>query len=273
MQAWAGDDHLHLRVLTAECIQIDQRWDACDVRSPYWRIYRNDRDGAEVLMPGGGRHRIVARHLHLIPAWVTFPCRCTTRIDHLYAHVDLLGVPGAVVRETFPQPLAIPLDRDLDAACDRLSERLADPPMAPVALICAVKAVAFEALARVFAALPPMQAERCLALRRGDHAVAPAIREIDFAPHLPHANAVLAQACGLSEDHFIRRFRTLVGQTPAQYVLERRLAAAAQRLLAGDEAIDDIATACGFPDRFYFTRMFGRKMGLPPAAYRARGRV
>ncbi len=273
MTPLAGDDLLHLRVLTADHITIDQGWSARDIRSPYWRIYRNRHDGAELQLPGGGRHRITARHLHLVPAWVAFTCRCSARIDHLYTHVDLLGVPGAVVREVFPRPLAVSLDEALIASCDRLGERLADPTLAPAALLCAIKSVAYEAFARVFASLPLAQAERCIELRRGNHAVAPALHMIDFSPHTAHANAVLAHACSLSEDHFIRRFRSLVGQTPAQYILERRITAAAQRLLAGEETIDEIATACGFPDRFYFTRMFRRRIGLPPAAYRARGRV
>lgn len=269
----SGDDLLHLRVLVADHFPIDRDWNARDVRSPYWRIYRNLHDGAEVLLPDGGRHRITARHLHLIPAWVTFTCRCTARVDHLYTHVDLLGVPGAVVREVFPRPFALPLDAALAGACDRLAERLADPAQPDAARLCATKAMAYEAFARAFAGLPQGQAERCVALRRAGHAVAPALALIDFRPDETQSNAVLARACGLSEDHFIRRFRALVGQTPAQYVLERRIAAAAQRLLAGEEPIDDIAAACGFPDRFYFTRMFSRKMGLPPAAYRSRGRV
>ena len=243
------------------------------MRSPYWRIYRNSHDGAELLLPGGGRYRITVRHLHVVPAWVTFTCRCTARIDHLYAHVDLLGIPGAVVREIFPRPLALPLEGLLPAACDRLAGCLAESELPAVVRLCQTKALAYEVFSRLFAALPRTQAGRCVELRRGGHAVGPALGMIELRPNETHVNAVLARACGLSEDHFIRRFRALVGQTPAQYILERRIAAAAQRLLAGEESIESIATDSGFPDRFYFTRMFSRKMGLPPAAYRTRGRV
>ena len=40
-----------------------------------------------------------------------------------------------------------------------------------------------------------------------------------------------------------------------------------------NEPIEAVAAGCGFPDRFYFTRAFGRRMGVPPAAFRARGNV
>jgi AraC-like DNA-binding protein len=101
----------------------------------------------------------------------------------------------------------------------------------------------------------------------------PALQYIDR--HLAHdlSNATLARVCGVSEDHFIRVFRRNVGQTPAQYTLDRRVTAAAHRLVFSDDKIDAIAHAAGFRDRFYFTRVFARRMGLPPAAYRNLPRV
>ncbi len=59
-------------------------------------------------------------------------------------------------------------------------------------------------------------------------------------------------------------------RTPGQYVLERRVALAAQRLALSADAIDEVASTCGFPDRFYFSRVFAKRMGAPPAAYRKR---
>src|SRR4051812_192858 len=95
----SGDDALHLRILEAEATSIDRGWASRDVQSPYWRFYPTSPAGAELLLPGGERPRLLARQVHFIPAWVTFPCRCTAPMAHLYAHVDLLGLPGTVVRE------------------------------------------------------------------------------------------------------------------------------------------------------------------------------
>jgi len=49
--------------------------------------------------------------------------------------------------------------------------------------------------------------------------------------------------------------------------------AAAQRLLLTNDPIEGIAEACGFANRFYFSRVFARRMGAAPAAYRRAGRV
>ena len=81
-------------------------------------------------------------------------------------------------------------------------------------------------------------------------------------------NASLARIAHLSKSAFIREFRQATGQTPARYSTERRIAAAAEQLAHSDATIDEIADRFGFPDRFYFTRVFTRLMGVPPARYR-----
>lgn len=84
----------------------------------------------------------------------------------------------------------------------------------------------------------------------------------------PIGNPDLAERCGMSQDHFIRTFAKFIGQTPAQYVIERRIAAASERLLFSDDSIEQIATATGFANRFHFSRTFARQMNTSPAAYR-----
>ena len=91
--------------------------------------------------------------------------------------------------------------------------------------------------------------------------------------HEPISNEQLASECHLSCDHFARRFREIVGQTPARYVLERRIAQTAQRLIFTDLSIDRIAQQCGFTNRFHFTRVFSRYMGVAPATYRQQRHV
>ena len=273
MDPLALDDALHLRLLATEHITIGRDWDARDVCSPYWRIYVNDRDGAELELAGGARWRLPCSQVHLIPAWVPFSCRNTGAIGHLYIHAELVGIPGTVVREVFPQPAGVALDSTLRSSANRLMAQFADAQLAATARLCHAKSFCYEVLGRLFAALPPDRIRRCLELSRTDSPVANALRMIEARFHDALPNGLLAASCQLSEDHFIRSFRTSVGQTPAQYVLERRVAAAAQRLVFTREPIDMIAAGCGFPDRFYFSRVFSRRMGMPPAAFRARGSV
>jgi AraC family transcriptional regulator len=112
--------------------------------------------------------------------------------------------------------------------------------------------------------------------RRRTSAIKPvltAVRWIEENLEKRITNEQLASLCSLSEDHFIRRFHNALGLPPAQYVMKQRLAKAGQHLLFTDLTIDEIAAITGFGDRFYFSRVFARETGLPPAAYRRGGRT
>lgn len=77
----------------------------------------------------------------------------------------------------------------------------------------------------------------------------------------------LARAASLSPIHFSRAFKKATNLTPHQYVIEVRVAQA-KRLLGCDLPIAEIAYRCGFSHQEHMTRLFGRMVGQPPAAYR-----
>lgn len=262
-------DHLHIRMYSGRNVFIDQRWSAEDVCSPYWRFYVNSGSGASAMIDGEA-YELAPHRVHFIPAWVRWTCHNTQRIEHLFAHFDIIGIPGIVVRQIFPGPITLAQDPWLEASCEALRPLVSAPKklFASPIITCQFKAVIFAALSRLFAQLPGEQAQRITHHAQGDHPVAGSLRYIDEHLDSDLNNQKLAHAAGFSEDHFVRLFRKHVGQTPAQYVLERRIATAAERLVFSSDGIDRIADACGFPDRFYFSRMFRRRMGLPPAAYR-----
>jgi AraC-like DNA-binding protein len=262
-------DHLHLRLYMARNVTIDQTWNAEDVCSPYWRFYVNSRAGASVVM-SNQRYPLSAHRVHFVPAWVRWTCHNVHPIDHLFAHFDVVGLPSPTVRACFPGPVTLPIDHDLEAQCEQLRPLLkagTDGASNP-AIACLVKSAIYRALGALFAGLDSEGHARLVQESNPENPVAPALLHIDqhLGEDLP--NELLAERCRFSLDHFVRLFRRQVGQTPAQYVLERRLARAAERLVFSDDSIDLVAADCGFPDRFYFTRMFRRRMGLPPAAYR-----
>lgn len=82
------------------------------------------------------------------------------------------------------------------------------------------------------------------------------------------SNAELAARAGLSCNSFIRLFREKTGETPQQFRLRKCVEYAAGELHYSSRSIDEIAEAAGFADRFHFSKVFGRIMQLPPAAYR-----
>jgi len=75
----------------------------------------------------------------------------------------------------------------------------------------------------------------------------------------------LAARIGYSSQHFGRLFRGLTGESPADYILKRRLTEAARRLVMQGGAAAEVARAMGWEDYETFSRAFKRHFGLAPS--------
>lgn len=84
----------------------------------------------------------------------------------------------------------------------------------------------------------------------------------------PVRNEEVVQVTGYSFYHFHRLFQQKVGMSLHEYVRNRRLTLAAQRLIYTDERILDLALTYQFESQEAFTRAFRKVHGLPPGKYR-----
>ena len=80
----------------------------------------------------------------------------------------------------------------------------------------------------------------------------------------------LAARVHMSERNFARAFRAETGLTPAAYVGAARVERARRELETTDLGIETVATRCGFGTVETMRRAFHRRLGVNPAAYRAR---
>ena len=78
----------------------------------------------------------------------------------------------------------------------------------------------------------------------------------------------LARVAHLSRSTFLRRFKSITGGTPAEYVTDLRVSAAKSMLVDTAISISDIAITVGFYDSPHFSRVFKSKTGVSPMAYR-----
>lgn len=74
----------------------------------------------------------------------------------------------------------------------------------------------------------------------------------------------------LSERSLKRRFSAATGMTLIEYVQTLRLEDAKHRLEASDDSVESIAMDVGYEDASFFRRLFRRRVGLSPNAYRKR---
>lgn len=90
-----------------------------------------------------------------------------------------------------------------------------------------------------------------------------------LAVHYAHnaGLADLAAAADMSPFHLLRVFTRTTGQTPHEFLIQKRVDAA-KELLRTRLPLARIAADCGFADQSHMTRLFRRQHGLTPGKYR-----
>ena len=78
----------------------------------------------------------------------------------------------------------------------------------------------------------------------------------------------LAALANMGLSTFKRKFKDLVGQSPGQYIREKRLDTGAQLLRTTTKSVSEIAYEVGFSDPNYFSKAFRAMYGKAPMGYR-----
>ena len=79
---------------------------------------------------------------------------------------------------------------------------------------------------------------------------------------------VIASMAMMDKAHFSRNFKAAFGTTPYQYLMNRRLAWASERLLNSSDSIQSISEAIGFETPSSFSYQFKKWKGTSPRALR-----
>lgn len=106
----------------------------------------------------------------------------------------------------------------------------------------------------------PVTADRRLARR--------ACRILDECFREPLSVRRLAQDLGVHRVYLARVFRLQWDCSPRDYVQRLRVRAATGALASTGRALAEIALEAGFADQSHMTRIFRRRMGITPAAFR-----
>ncbi|MCV2869460.1 helix-turn-helix domain-containing protein [Defluviimonas sp. WL0002] len=84
----------------------------------------------------------------------------------------------------------------------------------------------------------------------------------------PNPVEAMVSRSGLNARTFSRRFRAATGYAPIDYVQALRIEEAKQALETDSLPIEEVSVAVGYEDAASFRRIFKRRVGLTPAAYR-----
>jgi len=261
-------ESLNIRIFSAGCITLGSWWTETDLIRDFWRLYRNDEDGA-ALRVGSALYPLAAGRLVLVPAGLDFEAVLQEPVRQIFVQFEFVGWPAKAARDVIPEPVTLDPDPILETLCEALRADLeAGGELGPI-LASRIKALVHLSAARVLGVLPDERAGHFLRIAEGQPELLTVLHYIEKHLDQPLSNARLAEIAVASESRFIRRFRETIGRTPGRYVQDRRLRRAAELLVTTDQTIEQIAETCGFANRYYFTRVFAQRMHCPPARYRS----
>ena len=139
---------------------------------------------------------------------------------------------------------------------DRVTRLFTDHVTLALAAHCAQTYGGMQTVSRPLkGGLAPWQEKRSKEMLAGDLTGATPLHEI-------------AGACGLSVSHFSRAFHKSTELAPHAWPLQARVESAKAMLRSGDASLSMIARACGFADQSHVARVFTRRVGLSPGAWR-----
>jgi AraC family transcriptional regulator of arabinose operon len=78
----------------------------------------------------------------------------------------------------------------------------------------------------------------------------------------------LAEMCFMSRSTFYRRFRDVVGESPASFHRNLRIQKCKTLLKTGEYSVEQVADIMGFSDTSYFSRAFYKHTGMYASQYR-----
>jgi AraC-like DNA-binding protein len=104
-----------------------------------------------------------------------------------------------------------------------------------------------------------------------DSQMGTALSAIHDSVKTPWTVESLAAAAGMSRSAFAARFKSLLGQTPLEYVTEWRMQKAMQLLEQRDKKLIDVARSVGYESDAAFSKAFKRVVGANPGEYLKRG--
>lgn len=104
-----------------------------------------------------------------------------------------------------------------------------------------------------------------------------AVRDVQTAverdPSGDHSVPAMAAGAAMSTRHFTRVFTAETGETPGRFVERVRLEAARRQLETTAATLDVVAARCGLGTAETLRRIFTRRLGVTPDAYRRRFRT
>jgi len=185
--------------------------------------------------------------------------------------VSTFGAP--LISAILPHYLHLRLDQNRSHAfqsiLDLLATETAHPGLASSGLISCLYEALFVYAVRAYASSPAAPPKGWLAAMSDKH-LSKAIVAMHSALDRNWSVESLAREARMSRSAFALKFRTVLGQTPLEYLTQWRMLKAGDLIRSNVTSLSEAALAVGYGSETSFSRVFKREMGITPREYRRR---
>jgi AraC-like DNA-binding protein len=249
-----------IEVLMHRFVSLEE-WSLHSAANAFWRLYWPTSRGGVITFDGAD-YELVPGCLYLISPHTAFDSECPQPFSKWYLHFNAGGLPQDCRPGIVKLRPTARIRKLLDATCpkDKRSKSSAEPAIHPLESLGLVLLVLQQSL-------PQFAAES-----NADSRLPGCIDYLQNHMQEKVTLAELARFAGISPRTLSQLFVTKLGFLPMRYLIELRLNQAIKLLRHTDHSIEQIAAECGFPNRYYFTRMLSKYRKTTPAAFRRSNR-
>jgi len=260
---------------------ILQTWQCFDLSVPFWRIYHNSTDGAQIHFKGQttylneqtiviippntsfstsiGNTNINGKHESIIGRKVeerdTISNSIQNRVDHLFIHFSL-GFPLDFAQTGI---FTVSCTSELGDLIEKIKISCIEDTHFDLLECFRIKQLINSCLLNI--------EENIWNVAAIDQRILVAMRTIERNFNQGISNAVLANTANMAVNSFSRLFKTNTGFSVQQYIAKTKIEFACNLMHHSHQTMDEIAYSCGFYDRHHFSKTFKRQMKVNPSYY------
>jgi AraC-like DNA-binding protein len=176
-----------------------------------------------------------------------------------------------LISTILPRYLHLRLDQNrshaFQSVLDLLAAETAQPGIASSRLISCLYESLFVYAIRAYAGSSAAPPKGWLAAMSDKH-LTKAIGAMHSGIDRSWSVASLAREARMSRSAFALKFRTVLSQTPLEYLTQWRMYRAGAMIRSNSTSFSEVASAVGYGSESSFSRVFKREMGVAPREYR-----
>lgn len=252
-------DNLHLDISELCYVKLEKGKAYSDLMPLFTRVYCI-KEGQGSIIYRGGELPMEKGNIYILPTGVRMRYKCSTPLEKLYFHINLLQSDNQDMFRAMKTPVCIPnRSEEIEQALYLFNNNDMYAVMRLKAWLWDMISLGFEISGTSFTPIPKYS---------------PVVEQIiDFVHRNLHSGLSVSEIAAelyISESRLKKSFRDEMGIPLGKYISERLFFAAEQKLRTTDLPIKDISTELGYCDPFYFTRCFTQRYGVSPSEYRKR---